>query len=68
MLIVGDSDIARPEHVVEMFRLLRGAVPGDITTPSRSQLAVLQSTTHFTLASRVDVNDERVSEGSVRNR
>jgi pimeloyl-ACP methyl ester carboxylesterase len=30
LLIIGDSDIVRPEHVVEMFRLLGGGVPGDV--------------------------------------
>src|SRR6266704_4585975 len=28
LLIIGDSDIVRPEHVVEMFRLLGGGVVG----------------------------------------
>ena len=31
LLMIGDSDIVRPEHVVEMFRLLGGGVPGDLT-------------------------------------
>ena len=29
LLITGDSDIVRPEHVVELFRLLGGGVSGD---------------------------------------
>jgi pimeloyl-ACP methyl ester carboxylesterase len=45
LLIIGDSDLVRPEHAVEMFRLLGGGVFGD--TPAglpASQLAVLPGT------------------------
>jgi pimeloyl-ACP methyl ester carboxylesterase len=52
LLIIGDSDIVRPEHVVEMFRLLGGGVVGDLVGLPRSQLAVLPGTTHLTLADR----------------
>src|SRR6266568_466778 len=31
LLVIGDSDIVRPEHAVEMFRLLGGGVVGDIS-------------------------------------
>jgi len=54
LLIIGDADIVRPEHVVEMFRLLGGGVPGDIVGLPRSQLAVLPGTTHVTLVDRSD--------------
>jgi pimeloyl-ACP methyl ester carboxylesterase len=54
LLIIGDSDIVRPEHVVEMFRLLGGGVIGDIAGLPRSQLAVLPGTTHVTLTDRAD--------------
>jgi pimeloyl-ACP methyl ester carboxylesterase len=47
LLIVGDSDVVRLEHAVEMVRLLGGGVPGDMTGPGHSQLAVLPGTTHF---------------------
>jgi pimeloyl-ACP methyl ester carboxylesterase len=55
LLILGDSDIVRPEHAVEMFRLLGGGVFGD--TPAglpNSQLAVLPGTSHVTIADRAD--------------
>jgi pimeloyl-ACP methyl ester carboxylesterase len=52
LLIIGDSDIVRPEHVVEMFRLLGGGVVGDLVGLPRSQLAVLPGTTHVTLVDR----------------
>jgi len=56
LLIIGDSDLVRPEHAVEMFRLLGGGVFGD--TPAglpNSQLAVLPGTSHVSLVSRADL-------------
>jgi pimeloyl-ACP methyl ester carboxylesterase len=54
LLIIGDSDIVRPEHAVEMFRLLGGGVMGDLAGLPNSQLAVLPGTTHVTLVERDD--------------
>ena len=54
LLIIGDSDIVRPEHVVEMFRLLGGGVAGDLVGLPRPQLAVLPGTTHVTLVDRAE--------------
>jgi pimeloyl-ACP methyl ester carboxylesterase len=54
LLIIGDSDIVRPEHTVELFRLLGGGVPGDLVGLPRSQLAVLPGTTHVTLVERAE--------------
>ena len=56
LLILGDSDIIRPEHAVEMFRLLGGGIMGD--TPAGlpdSQLAILPGTSHVTLVQRADL-------------
>ncbi len=56
LLIIGDSDLVRPEHIVEMFRLLGGGIFGD--TPAglpNSQLAVLPGTSHFSLVSRTEL-------------
>jgi pimeloyl-ACP methyl ester carboxylesterase len=56
LLIIGDSDLVRPEHAVEMFRLLGGGVFGD--TPAglpRSQLAVLPGTSHVTAVARTEM-------------
>src|ERR671917_1953654 len=47
LLIVGDSDAIRLEHVVELFRLLGGGLMGDLVGLPKSQLAVLPGTTHF---------------------
>lgn len=56
LLIIGDSDLVRPEHIVEMFRLLGGGIFGD--TPAglpNSQLAVLPGTSHVSLVSRTEL-------------
>jgi len=54
LLIVGDADVVRPEHVAQMYRLLGGGVPGDIVGLPRSQLAVLPGTTHVTIITKTD--------------
>jgi pimeloyl-ACP methyl ester carboxylesterase len=54
LLIIGDSDIVRPEHAVEMFRLLGGGVAGDLAGLPNSQLAILPGTTHVTLVHRAE--------------
>lgn len=54
LIIIGDSDVIRPEHIVELFRLLGGGVAGDLTGLPPSQLAVLPGTTHVTLVQRTD--------------
>jgi pimeloyl-ACP methyl ester carboxylesterase len=55
LLIIGDSDIIRPEHAVEMFRLLGGGVAGDLAGLPNSQLAILPGTTHVTVVYRTDL-------------
>lgn len=55
LLVLGDSDIVRPEHAVEMFRLVGGGIFGD--TPAglpNSQLAVLPGTSHVTIVERAE--------------
>jgi pimeloyl-ACP methyl ester carboxylesterase len=54
LLIVGDSDIVRPEHAVEMFRLLGGGVPGDLVGLPPARLAILPGTTHVGMLERVE--------------
>lgn len=49
LLIIGDSDIVKPEHTAAMFRLLGGGVMGDMVGLPKSQLAILPGTTHVTL-------------------
>lgn len=54
LIILGDSDLTRPEHAVEMFRLLGGGVMGDLAGLPKSRLAILPGTTHVTLVERAD--------------
>jgi pimeloyl-ACP methyl ester carboxylesterase len=54
LLVFGDADVVRPEHMAELFRLLGGGVPGDLTGLPRARLAVLPGTTHVTVMNRID--------------
>jgi pimeloyl-ACP methyl ester carboxylesterase len=62
MLLYGDSDIVRPEHMAELFRLLGGGVPGDLAGLPRARLAVLPGTTHITLVQRAEWLSSMVGE------
>jgi pimeloyl-ACP methyl ester carboxylesterase len=72
LLVYGDADVLRPEHMVELFQLLGGGVPGDLTGLPRARLAILPGTTHVTVMQRgdwllpmlVENLDEPVSEES----
>jgi pimeloyl-ACP methyl ester carboxylesterase len=56
LLIIGDSDLVRPEHAVEMFRLLGGGVFGDMPPGlPPSQLAILPGASHVTVVQRTDL-------------
>jgi pimeloyl-ACP methyl ester carboxylesterase len=56
LIIIGDSDLVRPEHAVEMFRLLGGGVFGDMPPGlPASQLAVVPGTSHVSIISRADI-------------
>jgi pimeloyl-ACP methyl ester carboxylesterase len=55
LLIIGDSDIVRPEHAVEMFRLLGGGVAGDNVGLPNSRLAIVPGATHITVVYQADV-------------
>ncbi|WP_030926066.1 alpha/beta fold hydrolase [Streptosporangium amethystogenes] len=54
MIVLGDSDIVRPEHAVEMFKLLGGGVPGDLTGLPQCRLAILPGTTHTSIPQRAE--------------
>ncbi|WP_446209711.1 alpha/beta fold hydrolase [Micromonospora sp. IBSANI012] len=54
MIVLADSDIVQPEHAVRMFRLLGGAVAGDLTGLPACRLAILPGTTHTTIPHRAD--------------
>jgi pimeloyl-ACP methyl ester carboxylesterase len=61
LLIIGDSDIVRPEHSVEFFRLLGGGVNGDMAGLPKSQLAVLPGTSHTMVVDRANLIAPMVS-------
>jgi pimeloyl-ACP methyl ester carboxylesterase len=54
LLVYGDADVIRPEHMVDLFRLLGGGVPGDFTGLPKARLAILPSTTHVGVMNRAD--------------
>ncbi|WP_232662074.1 alpha/beta fold hydrolase [Pseudonocardia sp. TRM90224] len=49
LIVIGDSDIVRPEHSVEFFRLLGGGVVGDMVGLPKSRLAIVPGATHVTV-------------------
>ena len=55
LIVIGDSDIVRPEHAVEMFRLRGGGVIGDTAGLPASQLAYPLGTPHSTIMQRADL-------------
>jgi pimeloyl-ACP methyl ester carboxylesterase len=61
MLIIGDADIVRPAHTVEMFELLGGGVPGDLVGVPDAQLAILPGTTHVGLLDQVVWLDQLIT-------
>ena len=54
LLIYGDADVIQPEPMVELFRLLGGGVPGDLTGLPKARLAILPGTTHVGVMNRAD--------------
>ena len=62
MLVIGDSDMVRPEHAAELFRALGGGVFGDMSPMPAARLAVLPGTTHVGLISRAGWMAEMVNE------
>jgi pimeloyl-ACP methyl ester carboxylesterase len=62
MLLYGDSDIVRPEHMAELFHLLGGGVAGDLAGLPPARLAVLPGTTHVTLVQRAEWLSSMVGE------
>ncbi|GAB3454931.1 alpha/beta fold hydrolase [Actinophytocola sediminis] len=55
LTVMGDSDIFKPEHGVEMFRATGGGVNGDIVGVPQSRLAILPGTTHIGTSQRVNL-------------
>lgn len=55
LLIIGDSDNIRPDHMVKFFELLGGSVPGSLTGMPASQLAILPGAGHLDVMNRPEV-------------
>lgn len=55
LIVVGDADSMRPEHVTELFALRGGGVPGDFGPLPAGQLVVLPGTAHSALLFRADL-------------
>jgi pimeloyl-ACP methyl ester carboxylesterase len=51
ILIYADSDGMKLEHMIELFQLLGGGVPGDLVPMPDSQLAIIPGANHVSLAS-----------------
>lgn len=55
LVISGDSDIIRPEHSVEIFRLSGGGPSPDFMAASQAQLAIIPGATHTGVIERTDL-------------
>lgn len=53
LLIFGDADGVKPDHIAEMYKLKGGGVHGDIQPRPESRLAVIPNATHVTLMNRL---------------
>ncbi|MEV7007092.1 alpha/beta hydrolase [Streptosporangium sp. NPDC051022] len=62
LTVIGDSDIIRPEHAVEMFRLFGGGVMGDNVGLPNARLAILPGTTHITVVHRAELLTPMIDE------
>ncbi|RPE09995.1 alpha/beta hydrolase [Chitinophaga lutea] len=54
MVVIGDADMVKAEHAVEMFRIFGGGQFGDLKGLPNSQLAILPATTHVGMLFRSD--------------
>jgi pimeloyl-ACP methyl ester carboxylesterase len=55
LLIFGDADSVRPEHIIEMLQVLGGGVVGDMGQTANVQLAVLPNTAHSAVLMQTDL-------------
>jgi pimeloyl-ACP methyl ester carboxylesterase len=55
LYIIGDSDIVRPEHAVDVFRAFGGGVAGDIVGLPKSRLAIVPGATHVTVVHELQI-------------
>lgn len=55
LVVSGDSDVVRPEHSVEIFRLLGGGPTPDFMGASDDQLAILPGASHLGVIEQLDL-------------
>ncbi len=60
LIVIGDADSVRPDHALEIYKLLGGGpviltADGRMGEQPKSQLAVLPGTTHFNIVERMDL-------------
>jgi pimeloyl-ACP methyl ester carboxylesterase len=58
LIIAGDADVATPEHMVKMFRLVGGGGMGDMVETSKrpaSRLAIMPATAHTAVITQPDL-------------
>lgn len=56
LIIAGDADMMTLDHLVSMFHLLGGGMPGDMGKPlSASRLAILPATSHTAVINQTDL-------------
>jgi pimeloyl-ACP methyl ester carboxylesterase len=55
LLIYGDADSVRPDHIVELLELLGGGVVGDLGQTAKVQLAILPNTAHSAVLLQTDL-------------
>lgn len=53
--MIGDADIVRPEHAVEMFRLFGGGGSGGTGPMPSSRLAVIPGADHMSFMTSAEV-------------
>jgi pimeloyl-ACP methyl ester carboxylesterase len=52
LLVSGDSDMARPEHTIELYRAFGGGAMGDMGGLPRSQLMIVPAASHMGIMER----------------
>ncbi len=55
LVISGDTDVIRPEHSVEIFRLRGGGPAADFMSPTATELAIIPGATHLGVIERSDL-------------
>lgn len=55
LIVIGDADIVKPDHAVEMYRLRGGDVASDMVGMPESRLAIIPGTNHIGVMFKPDL-------------